>query len=244
MNTRTTEAIVLRRYPYRGFDRRVVAYTRDLGKLDAVARGTQRLTSKLAGSLEPLRKIRLSIAHGPRNDQVIGAVVEAHYPSFTESLPRFGAASAVAELIDQLTKPYHKDERLFTLFVAALERLNDPTPLFRGFVDVVHLQILAALGYAPEFARCVISHEDAEEGVFDPAHGGFVALKHAREQSLPRMTRAERKRMGRILNSTAPLMENPGFAPELLRHFRQFVSTKLDHPLRSQEFLAAVLRGQ
>lgn len=241
MNSRTTDAIVLRWYPYRSFDRRVIAYTRDLGKIDAVARGTQRMTSKLAGSLEPLRYIQLTIAHGPKNDQVIGAVVNESYRSLAERLPRYAAACAVSELLDQLVKPYTSDERLFDLVLATLKRLNDPEPLFRGFVDVIHLQMMAALGYAPELRHCVLTGEDADDGVFDPIAGGFVVQSAARSSHLPVFTRTHRNILTDLLAHNAPLAQDPVFPQDLTRAFRDFVMSRLDRPLQSDAFLTAIL---
>lgn len=244
MNSRTTDAIVLRWYPYRSFDRRVIAYTRDLGKVDSVARGTQRMTSKLAGSLEPLRLIQLSIAHGPKNDQVIGAVAVEIYRSLTERLERFAAASTVAELVDQLVKPYHPDERIFQLLLGALRRLNDPAPVFRGFVDLVHLQLLAALGYAPELSHCIVTGVDSDEGVFDADAGGFVSAASARRASLPRITRHDRAKLDELIRGADISAGDPDFTPALYREFRRFVMAKLDHPLRSAAFLEGVLRDR
>jgi DNA repair protein RecO (recombination protein O) len=212
--------------------------------VDGMARGTQRITSKLAGSLEPLLIIKLSIAHGPRNDQVIGAVVEKRFRTLTESLPRFGAAHSITELLDQLVKPYHPDERIFTLVEKALERLENPQPIFRGFVDLVHLQLLAALGYEAAFVQSVVSGRDADDGVFDPSHGGFVLAEEASISDLPRITRQERGTLEALLASDEPPASDPGFAPELYRALRTFIYSKLDHPLRSDAFLTSVLQSE
>lgn len=243
MTSRTTDAIVLRWYPYRSFDRRIIAYTRDIGKVDAVARGTQRITSKLAGSLEPMQVIQLSLAHGPRNDQVIGAVVQQRFPALTESLARYAAACSVVELLDQLVKPYHQDERLFHLLRGALERLAHPALMFRGFVDLVHTQILAALGYKAEFVSSVVSGRDAETGVFDPLHGGFVLAEEASSGNLPALSRRDRAVLEQILAQQNP-PDDPVFSPELYRALRVFVQGKLDHPLYSDAFLNAVLQEE
>jgi DNA repair protein RecO (recombination protein O) len=243
MTSTTTEAVVLRQVPFRGYDRRIIAYTHDLGKVETIARGTQKITSKLAGSLEPLRLIALSIAHGPRNDQVIGAVVRSARPRALAQLPRFAVASSLAELIDQLTKPYIPDERLFHLLCAALERLNDPEPLARRFADFLHLRALSILGYSPELSACLTCREDKEDGVFDADHGGFRCSACAPQRG-PALSRAARAALAAFLQDEGPALAPPELSADLVRRIRHFVRVKLDRPLRSDAFLTRALREE
>ena len=117
-------------------------------------------------------------------------------------------------------------------------------PLFRGFVDCVHMQMMAALGYTPELSRCLLTGIDADEGVFDPTVGGLVAKTAARSQQHPAFSREHRTLVGKLLEQQEPPDVDPGFPIELTRAFRSFVAARLDHPLRSDAFLNAMLAEQ
>src|SRR5688572_7772134 len=55
-----SEAVVLRQYSLAEADRIVVFFTREFGKMRAVAQGAKRTKSRLGGCLEPLNHINLS----------------------------------------------------------------------------------------------------------------------------------------------------------------------------------------
>ena len=59
MLTHESEAVVLRQYPLSEADRIVVFFTREYGKIRAVAQGAKRLKSRMGGCLEPLNHIYL-----------------------------------------------------------------------------------------------------------------------------------------------------------------------------------------
>ena len=67
------KAITLKRIDIKEADRLFVFYTKEHGKVEAVARGVKKINSKMAGHLEPLGIVDLMIARGKSIDQVAGA---------------------------------------------------------------------------------------------------------------------------------------------------------------------------
>ena len=57
------EALILKHVPFGEADLLVTFFTRERGKIRAVARGARRSNSKLVGHLEPLTQVNLSLAH-------------------------------------------------------------------------------------------------------------------------------------------------------------------------------------
>ena len=60
----TTDALVIGSMRYREADRIVTLYTRDRGRLSAVAKGVRRTKSKVGGRLEPFSLVRASLHAG------------------------------------------------------------------------------------------------------------------------------------------------------------------------------------
>ena len=58
------EALILKHVPFGEADLLVTFFTRERGKIRAVARGARRSNSKLVGHLEPLTQVNLSVAQG------------------------------------------------------------------------------------------------------------------------------------------------------------------------------------
>lgn len=68
MPLRETEAIVLRTYRLGEAEKIVSLFTRQLGRLRAVARGAQRTKSRYGGALEPLSYVRVEIFERENRD--------------------------------------------------------------------------------------------------------------------------------------------------------------------------------
>lgn len=56
------QGIVLKKFPLNEADEMITVYTRERGKLRAMARGTRKIESKLAGSLQSLNEIEFEVA--------------------------------------------------------------------------------------------------------------------------------------------------------------------------------------
>ena len=66
--TFNTKAIILKREPFWEADTRVVVYSLEKGKLHLIARGTKKISSKLAGHLEPMNFVDLMVVRGKQFD--------------------------------------------------------------------------------------------------------------------------------------------------------------------------------
>src|SRR3972149_1127095 len=99
-----TPAIVLRQRKLGDADKIITLYSAEYGKLDAVAKGVRRITSRLAGHVEPLSHGSFMLAHG-RNLDVITQVqtIETFQP-LRDNLERLSRALYAAELVDRATK--------------------------------------------------------------------------------------------------------------------------------------------
>src|SRR4051795_13659771 len=100
-----TEAVVLRSIRYGEADRILHLYSRDRGRIGAIAKGARRVKSRLGGRLEPLSRVNLILRQGRGVHCAITGVdtVDAH-PGLRErwsSLQRAPqAAESVLRLLD------------------------------------------------------------------------------------------------------------------------------------------------
>jgi len=88
----STEAIVLKRSDLGEADRILTLFTPGKGKFHAVAKGTRRPVSKLAGHLDLLCRSQLQMALGRNLDIVTQAARDAGFPPhYVRRLRRWGA---------------------------------------------------------------------------------------------------------------------------------------------------------
>ena len=79
--TYSTLSYTLKYVPHREFDRIYTLYTRDCGKIEAVARGSQKILSKLRGHLEPGILTEVLIANGKRREVLCEACLASRQTS-------------------------------------------------------------------------------------------------------------------------------------------------------------------
>ena len=116
------EAIVLRHADMGEADRLLTLFTRELGKVRAVAKGARKVRSRKAGHLEPFTRVNLQLARGRSMFIVTQAeTMDAHLP-LRDDLTAIGYTSYVLELIDRFT--YEEDENgmewIYFFFLSSL----------------------------------------------------------------------------------------------------------------------------
>src|SRR5690606_7475011 len=99
--TYLTSGIVLRRRDYKEFDRLYTLYTEDYGKIEAIARGSRKITSKLAGHLEPMSYSSFMLATGRAFDVLATSVRISSFKFPHNDLLAFALANYFFEAVDK-----------------------------------------------------------------------------------------------------------------------------------------------
>lgn len=119
-NTWNTKGIVLTYTPYSETDRLYTIYTERFGKQVMRAHGSRKITSKLAGSLEPFAEIDVYMIQARSLNKIGGAVVLHRFKTITQHTDRMNAAHFVVDLIDRLTREDARDTTLYALLYSTL----------------------------------------------------------------------------------------------------------------------------
>ncbi len=171
------EALALKHVPIGETDLLVTFYTRDRGKLRAVARGARRSNSKLVGHVEPLTQAALSLARGRTLDYVTQVQVIESFGALKSDLESISRGFYVAELVDGFGSENGANEPLYNLALDTLHAVSGGTDVelpLRCF----DLQLLGVSGLKPELYRCVECRNELLPGRhrFSPGLGGTLCL--------------------------------------------------------------------
>lgn len=174
MNGFRTEALVLRTYRFGEADHVCVLYTKDRGKLRAVAHGVRRTSPKLGARLEVLDHVDVLLARG-RTELLSVRQVEPRgaQPFLRDDFDRLSAALVCVEATDAATPEHLGDTELFELLrraLASIERAADPSMVATAFL----LKLLAHEGAAPVLDRCAGCGTDSPLVAFDLLEGGLL----------------------------------------------------------------------
>ena len=159
--TYRTVGLTLRKTPVGEADLVSVLYTREHGKLELLARGARRLTSRLMGHFEPLTLLRLSVARGRSLDIVAEAEVVTAFPEVKADYAVTARGLYVAELVDAFSALSAPNPELFDLAVQTLDTVGD-NPAAELPLRYFDLQLLAGSGFLPELYQCVECGEELE----------------------------------------------------------------------------------
>lgn len=169
-------AIVLHRFSLGETDRVLTLFTRDAGKLNAVAKGSRRPGSRLSGATELFTDARLLLAVGKSLDIVSQCEIRESFPGIRSDLALLARATYLCELTDRLTVDREPDPELFDLLLSALYLLQRSKDCPDVIVHAYEMHALAQRGYEPALTACVKCSQPIGRGrnAFSPSLGGAL----------------------------------------------------------------------
>jgi DNA repair protein RecO (recombination protein O) len=241
MSLQKTSALVIKSIDWRDSSKITTLFTRELGKVNVIAKGAKRAKSPYQGLLESMNLIDAVIYSSPRRElQNLGEVsLESSFNAIRKSLQKTGYALSILELLECYFRHSNPDGVFFDFskqIFFTLDGYDNEQVIFCYFL----LKLASYLGFKPEFliCRCCGQQVESREATFSLAEGSVVCdrcrhvsdpvLTLAREdlQMLAAMQQAHYKKLGtfrfllsRSLNLTDVLLHyiqfHTGQIPEL-----------------------------
>jgi len=250
IRSQRVEAVVLRHADWGEADRLLWLFTRELGKLQVVAKGLRKPRSRKAGHLEPFTRVELLLARGRDLPIVTQAEAKDVYLKLREDLVRVGYASYVVELLDRFTYEEGENIGLYRLLSDTLTRLNgEAQPAFA--VRYYEIRLLDLVGFRPQLFQCVNCGEEIQAadqyfsfekgGVFCPRCGerepsarpiSMPALRILRHFQRSKYGEAQRVRL-------SPMVDQ-----ELETLMGNYLTYLLERGLNTPAFLRRVRKAQ
>lgn len=178
-HTYRTEAIILRRTDFGEADRLLTLYSREFGKIRAIAKGVRKPQSRKTGHVELFMRTNFFISEGRDLDIITQAEVVETYSPLRQDLIHTTYASYFVELLDRFTPDADKHLALYNLLKDALSWLCTPEDV-RLVARYYELHLLNHVGYQPQLFNCVISGKPIQEQdqFFNAELGGLISPGH------------------------------------------------------------------
>ncbi len=152
--TYKSEGVVLKRWRHREKDTLVRVLTRDFGKITARAISARKITSKLAGHLEPFVVADFFFAKSKTIDIVAGSNTIMSNDVLRSSMIHGAAANYIAEIVDNLTHDHDPDPLFYEYVLGMLQMIGQQPQLNILTVYAAIVQIFEYLGYRFELETC------------------------------------------------------------------------------------------
>lgn len=173
-----TEAVVLRTIRYSEADRILHLYSREHGRLGAIAKGVRKPKSRFGGRLEPFFRLAL-VLHRGRGDlhTVTAAETVDGYADLRSSARGIRAAGDACGSILRLLDGSEANQPAYNLLCRYLALVDeDPAGPIAGLAGMVtfRLKLALAAGFAPELSGCSRCGASDHLTAFSGAAGGVV----------------------------------------------------------------------
>lgn len=243
-----TLAVVLRRRDLGEADRILTLFTRDYGKIKAVAKGARKPQSKKAGHVELFAQIDVLLSQGRSLEVVNQVEMREAFPRIREDLIRVTYAAHFAELVDAFTEEGDESRAVYDLLVAGLNWLSETADPRRA-ARYYELHLLELSGYRFELHNCVIGGEEikAQNQFYSPADGGIIcpACAANRPRTRPvslRALKVLRYFQAQPFDVVEQLSLKANTHGELERVLHETLTYHLERRLRSAAFLKRLRR--
>jgi DNA repair protein RecO (recombination protein O) len=228
-----TEGVVLKRRDFGETSRVAVAYTRDAGKVQLLAKGARNPKNKYGAALEPLSRGEFVFYWRENKELFTLSETSTVRPGrfIREDAKALPYGLAMVEAVDKLSGEGDADPRLYELLASTLEALDrggPPAPLLAQFL----LKLAAQLGLKPDLDKCAgcgrVRPADGvalvlKDGTIvcracEPASGEAIAISPATYNFANALTTFEPRRLRRVKA-----------APELVEQTLSFIRAHLHY---------------
>jgi DNA repair protein RecO (recombination protein O) len=174
-------ALVVRGTDWSETSRITTLFTREFGKVRALAKGGRRLKSNFDCAFDLLTVCRIVFLRKSSGglDLLTEARMEEKFPILRENLPALYAGYYVAELLSDGTQDYDPHPALFEAALGALRDLGKPGAEPSAVATGFELVWLRELGYSPRLDACATCGAELwpagiVRAAFSPSAGGML----------------------------------------------------------------------
>jgi DNA repair protein RecO (recombination protein O) len=240
MSMEKTDALIIRLADFSETSRVVTFFTRDFGRISALAKGGKRLKGPFEAGLDLLAQSRIVFLRKstPGLDILTEAQLSSRFKPSGRELVRFYGGYYIAELLAGLTEEADPHPQLFQESIEALKRLQEANP--QVAIIRFELAILREIGQLPALDVCVncgrMNSGPATDGegrwLFSVMQGGLVCPTCAQEPIAGEPVSAGTVAvLRRLSDESAAVVDRLALSPRQLQEARQIVTAAISHAL-------------
>lgn len=196
----TTEGLILKKINFGEADRVLTVLTERFGKISVIAKGVRRITSRRAGNVEVLNRVRLHIFKAKSYTLSEAESIET-FQKIKDNLTLTTYAFHIIELVDRLVPEEQKNPQVYNLTLQILGLLKEsPRQIF---IRAYEVKLLYLLGFWSEEAVPDLSPEIREIlGSLRIGSWAEISSLEVKEETAMELERVMRYYIEKILESS------------------------------------------
>jgi DNA repair protein RecO (recombination protein O) len=148
-----TEAILLAVKDWGDADRMVTLFSREYGKINAVAYGARVPRNSLSGPLQPFSHVNILLSQGNQLDYIKQCQVHNSFKEVREDIVIMAYALFLSEIVLELWPDREAEPKVFEFLIAAFPLISQRNPRIVSLAGAWKLLSLA--GYQPLYEKCI-----------------------------------------------------------------------------------------
>ena len=234
---------MLKRADFGEADRLLTLYSKEKGKITAIAKGARKPQSRKTGHVELYMRSKFFIAKGRSLDIITQAEMIDAYADLRADLMRVTHASYAVELLDRFTVEEDPHNGIYDLLDHTLDRLaqTDDLSLATRYYE---LRLLSLTGFRPRLFQCVSCGEEIieQDQFFSPEMGGLLCpnCRQADYRAIPvaaNVVKVLRYLQTRHWDTVSHLHLRPELLEKLEQVMHKYIRFTLERELKSVDFL-------
>lgn len=170
-----TEGLVLRQTKYDDWDKILTIFTRNNGKIQAIAKGARRPKGSLVAGTQVFSYSEFLLYQGRNLYQVNQADIIESFFSLRDDLYKLAYATYIAELVDAGAVEELANIKLFDLCIKTLRVLSRLKKDYKKLLAAFELKYISFIGYRPYLKKCVICNKELGDRIkLNHEHGGCI----------------------------------------------------------------------
>lgn len=245
MSSEKALALVIRQADFSESSRVVTMFTREFGKIAAVAKGAKRLKGPFEAGLDLLSLCNIVFIRKSSAglDLLTEAKLQKRFKPKSGHLGSLYAGYYVAELLDGLSEEYDSHPLLFDEALATLDRSTGDGPLDISLLRF-ELVILREIGQLPNFDVCVTCGNPVAGGQwygFKVSQGGLICPSCLGDQPNRHRVSVGTAAVLRVLSGNEETWKQLNISPQQSREMRSVVTAAICQSLGRQPKMSRYL---
>ncbi len=174
-----TQAVIIKKTATNEYDQLVTCFTREYGKLTAIAKGSLKSSSLQSMQLNVFNIVEFELVNGRSMPIIAAAECVTAYHGIRQSLPSLAATYFFMEVADRMIFDMQSDEALWDFLTGLLHDLHT-APASLDMFRKKQAELLGILGYQPHAIDPTLSAVR-----YSPLDAQFEQTAQSRFSSLP-----------------------------------------------------------
>ncbi|MTI49418.1 DNA repair protein RecO [Sporosalibacterium faouarense] len=173
-----TQGIVLRQVKFKESDKILTIFSRENGKISAIAKGARKTKSPLMGSTQVFCYSDFVLYRGKSFYHVNQGEVLNSFYSLRNDLYKLAYGTYILEIVEAGITEEESNEKVFLLLLKTLNVLSVIEDDFLKLVLAFIIKFLSFMGYKPHLRRCVVCNNNLMGRIkFSISQGGVLCDK-------------------------------------------------------------------